>query len=64
MPFASFIETETELSVLDSLIWVYTGDSETDEEGFYSYWSMNDAQTRVTTYFDILNLILMIQYSL
>ena len=64
MPFASFIETETELSVSDSLIWVFTGDAETDEEGFYSYWSMNDAQTRVTTYFEILNLILMIQYSL
>ena len=30
----SFIETETELSVLDSLIWVFTGDSESDEEGF------------------------------
>ena len=50
-PFV-FIETETELSVSDSLIWVYTGDTESDEEGFYSYWSMNEAHTRVATYFD------------
>ena len=51
MPFASFIETETELLVLIAW-WVYTGDAESDEEGFYSYWSMNGALTRVETYFD------------
>ena len=53
MPYASSIDTYNELSVSDSLIWVYTGYTEADEEGFYSFWSNNGSLTFISTFFDI-----------